>query len=157
MKHKTTSIFSILLLFVLMQSLPAIAQEPTEYGPEKGALIIAGGALRDQAIYDKFIELAGGPDAKFVIVPTAGGNRTREGEIRVFDEERVLQRWKERGLTNVTMLHTHDPKVADTEEFVKDLKEANAVWFNGGRQWNIVDSYANTRTYKEFHKVLERG
>jgi cyanophycinase len=27
----------------------------------------------------------------------------------------------------------------------------------GGRQWNIVDSYMNTLTYREFHKVLERG
>jgi cyanophycinase len=55
------------------------------------------------------------------------------------------------------MLHTHDPKVADTEEFVKPLREANAVWFDGGRQWNIVDSYMNTLTYREFHQVLERG
>jgi cyanophycinase len=55
------------------------------------------------------------------------------------------------------MLHTHDPKVADTEAFVKDLRDADAVWFNGGRQWNIVDSYVNTLTYREFHKVLERG
>ena len=55
------------------------------------------------------------------------------------------------------MLHTHDPKVADTEEFAKVLRTADAVWFNGGRQWNIVDSYANTLTYREFHKVLERG
>ena len=55
------------------------------------------------------------------------------------------------------MLHTDDPKIADTEEFVRPLREANAVWFDGGRQWNIVDSYANTLTYKEFHKVLERG
>ncbi len=31
------------------------------------------------------------------------------------------------------------------------------MWFNGGRQWNIVDSYAGTRTYDEFHRVLERG
>src|SRR6185436_7277243 len=58
---------------------------------------------------------------------------------------------------NVTMLHTHDPKVADTEAFVKALRQANAVWFEGGRQWNIVDSYMNTRTYREFHNVLERG
>ena len=50
-----------------------------------------------------------------------------------------------------------DPKVADTEEFAKVLRDADAVWFNGGRQWNIVDSYANTLTYREFHKVLERG
>ena len=55
------------------------------------------------------------------------------------------------------MLHTHDPKVADTEEFAKILRDANAVWFDGGRQWNIVDSYANTLTLREFHKVLERG
>jgi cyanophycinase len=55
------------------------------------------------------------------------------------------------------MLHTHDPAVADTEEFVAELKRATAVWFNGGRQWNIVDSYAGTLTYDEFHRVLERG
>jgi cyanophycinase len=55
------------------------------------------------------------------------------------------------------VLHTHDPKVADTEEFAKVLRDAKGVWFNGGRQWNIVDSYANTLTLREFHKVLERG
>jgi cyanophycinase len=55
------------------------------------------------------------------------------------------------------MLHTHDPTVADTERFVEHLKAADAVWFDGGRQWNIVDSYANTLTLKEFHRVLERG
>jgi len=37
------------------------------------------------------------------------------------------------------------------------LREADAVWFIGGRQWNIVDSYANTLAHREFHKVLERG
>ena len=53
------------------------------------------------------------------------------------------------------MLHTHDRRMADTEAFVQPLRTANAVWFNGGRQWNIVDSYMNTLTYKEFHKVLD--
>jgi cyanophycinase len=55
------------------------------------------------------------------------------------------------------MLHTHDAKVADTPEFVARLETATAVWFNGGRQWNIVDSYAGTRTYAGFHAVLGRG
>jgi hypothetical protein len=50
-----------------------------------------------------------------------------------------------------------DPKVADTEEFAKILRDANGVWFDGGRKWNIVVSYANTLTLREFHKVLERG
>ena len=146
------------LLVTLTFALNCPAAEPPEYGPVKGTLVIGGGALKeDSGIMKKFIELAGGPDAKFVIVPTAGGNKTTDGIVRVYKEEATVAEWKKRGLKHVTMLHTHDPKVADTEEFVKNLREADAVWFNGGRQWNIVDSYANTRTYREFHKVLERG
>jgi cyanophycinase len=131
---------------------------PTEYGPARGALVIVGGGnLEGTGILEKFIELAGGPDKKFIIVPTAGGNRNRDGALTTYVEETVVQSWVRRGVKNVKMLHTHDPTVADTEAFVKDLRDADAVWFNGGRQWNIVDSYANTRTYEEFHKVLERG
>lgn len=133
-------------------------QEPPEYGPANGTLvIIGGGSTNGTGIVERFIQSAGGPDAKFVIVPTAGGNKTANGQIRVYNEENVVASWKKRGLKNVKMLHTHDPKIADTEEFVQPLREANAVWFDGGRQWNIVDSYMNTLTYKEFHKVLERG
>ena len=133
-------------------------QAAPEYGPAKGTLVIVGGGSMDgTGIVEKFIELAGGPDKKFIIVPTAGGNRRQDGTFQEYTEENVVQSWIRRGVKNVKMLHTHDPKVADTEAFVKDLREANAVWFNGGRQWNIVDSFANTLTYREFHKVLERG
>jgi len=132
---------------------------PAEYGPAKGTLVIVGGGnLEGTGIQEKFIELAGGPNAKFIIVPTAGGNKNpKDGSLIVYKEENVIAPWLKRGLKNVKMLHTADPKVADTEAFVKDLRAANAVWFNGGRQWNIVDSYMNTLTLKEFYKVLERG
>jgi cyanophycinase len=136
----------------------AATQEAPEYGPAKGTLVIDGGSpINRTEIIEKFIELAGGRDAKFVIVPTAAGNKTAIGQIQVYNEEAVIAPWKKLGVKNVRMLHTHDPKVADTEEFVQPLREANAVWFGGGRQWNIVDSYMKTLTYKEFHKVLERG
>jgi len=137
----------------------ALAQETTpEYGPAQGTLVIAGGGtLAGSGIIEKFIQLAGGHDKKFVIVPTAGGNRNDDGSVRVFEGSQVLGRWLRIGIKNVKMLHTADPAVADTEEFVRDLKDADAVWFDGGRQWNIVDSYANTRTLTEFHRVLERG
>ncbi len=137
---------------------PVAPSGPPEYGPATGTLVIVGGGSTEgTGIVEKFIELAGGPDKKFIIVPTAGGNRRQDGTLQEYTEEQVVQSWVRRGIKNVKMLHTHDPKVADTEAFVKDLREANAVWFNGGRQWNIVDSYANTLTYREFHKVLERG
>src|SRR5450755_4673220 len=146
-----------LALAVLLIAGSAFAQE-TEYGPAKGTLVIQGGGS-DVAtgIVETFINKAGGLGAKIVVVPTAGGNKNQDGSIKVYKEDQVLAGWKKRGLTNVWMLHTHDPKVADTEEFAKILRDANGVWFDGGRQWNIVDSYANTLTLREFHKVLERG
>ena len=129
-----------------------------EYGPAKGTLVIQGGGSSEgTGIAETFILKAGGPNAKIVVVPTAGGNRNRDGSVIVYTEEKVLASWKKRGATNVHMLHTHDPKVADTEAFASMLRDASGLWFDGGRQWNIVDSYANTLTYREFHKVLERG
>ncbi len=152
----------IFLFTILLVALLAFAQPPTpetpEYGPAKGTLVIVGGGpTANTGIMEKFIELAGGLDAKIVVVPTAGGNKTPTGEIKAYKEEDVIASWKRRGVKNVRMLHTHDPKVADTEAFAAPLREANAVWFDGGRQWNIVDSYMNTLTYREFHNVLARG
>jgi cyanophycinase len=145
-------------LIVLLAAISIAGQEPPEYGPATGTLVIVGGGrLEGTGIIEKFIELAGGPDAHVVIVPTAAGNKNRDGTIKVYKEEQSIAPWLKRGLKNVRMLHTHDPKVADTEEFAKVLKNANAVWFDGGRQWNIVDSYMNTRTLKGFQNVLARG
>ena len=134
-----------------------LAQTP-EYGPERGFLVIQGGGSDvGTGIFETFINKAGGLGAKIVVVPTAGGNKNADGSIKVYKEEEVIAPWKKRGVMNVRMLHTHDPKVADTEEFAKVLRDADGVWFVGGRQWNIVDSYANTLTLREFHRVLERG
>jgi cyanophycinase len=145
-------------VLLLICSLPVFSQEIPEYGPAKGTLlIVGGGALEGTGIQEKFIELAGGKEKKFVIVPTAGGNRDTSGKLREYKEEDVIKSWKALGVTNVHMLHTADPKVANTSEFAEVLTNANAVWFNGGRQWNLVDSYAGTLTEREFDKVLERG
>jgi cyanophycinase len=150
--------FLRIALLSLICCLPAFSQETPEYGPAKGTLlIVGGGTLTGTGIQEKFIELAGGKDKKFVIVPTAGGNRDNDGKLREYKEEDVIKSWKALGVSNVHMLHTADPKVANTPEFAEVLTNANAVWFNGGRQWNIVDSYADTLTEREFEKVLDRG
>lgn len=158
MRESVRYVAAIAVWLFVVGPVRAGVQEATEYGPANGTLLIVGGGrLEGTGIYEKFIELAGGPDAKVIVVPTAGGNRRQDGSIREYKEEEVVASWLKRGVKNVRMLHTHDPKVADTEEFVRHLRQADAVWFNGGRQWNIVDSYANTLTYREFHRLLERG
>ena len=64
-----------------------------EYGPPNGTLFIAGGSTAGLPItlIDKFIELGGGVDGKFVIVPTANGNFDRTG-----DDKRCVCMWSRR-------------------------------------------------------------
>ncbi|MFT4606074.1 MAG: cyanophycinase [Rhodothermales bacterium] len=155
----TLATMKSLTAFFLLLSLLAGTALAQNYGPASGTLVIVGGgSMEGTGIMERFIELGGGAqEGRFVIVPTAGGNLDRSGNPRVFDEERVLRGWRDRGVMNVTMLHTHDSGVADSDAFIAPVEEATAVWFNGGRQWNIVDSYAGTQTYDAFHRVLERG
>ncbi len=149
---------TIRLTFTTLLLALGLAAQVPEYGPAKGALVIqGGGAAEGTGIMETFVNLAGGPNAKIIIIPTAGGNRDAKGALIKYEEDKIFSPWKKLGLTNVHMLHTADPKVADTEAFAKTLRDAKGVWFNGGRQWNCVDSYAGTLTLKEFRAVLERG
>ena len=131
------------LLFAL------IAQ--AQIGPARGSLVIVGGYLRDQAIIERFIELAGGPEESFVVIPTAGGQDH-------YDQYwRGVRQFKEAGAKKLTVLHTYDPKVADTDEFARPITEARGVWFSGGRQWRLADSYLNTKVHQALWDLLDRG
>jgi cyanophycinase len=145
---------SLVVALLLAAARPASAQIPISepvVGPANGSLVVIGGALRSPEIYQRFIELAGGPDAHLVMIPTAGGGEE-------YDEYyQGLNGWRDNGARNMTVLHTTDSAVADTEEFVEALKTADGVYFFGGRQWRLVDAYAGTRTEEELQKVLDRG
>ena len=78
MRNRIRHLLVLALAMGLSAQIPAAqvhAQQATEYGPANGTLVIAGGGLRDAAIFERFIELGGGAeDGRFIIVPTAGGN-----------------------------------------------------------------------------------
>jgi cyanophycinase len=143
MKQTTTVILTVVLAVTALGA--------QQVGPKSGALVIVGGAMRDPAIVMRFIELAGGTDAPLVIVPTAG-------EADSYDEYwSGLRQFRDNGAKNLTVLHTRDPKVADTETFVKPLTAARGVFFGGGRQWRLADAYLDTRVQRELQAVLDRG
>jgi cyanophycinase len=149
MKRKRLSAI-VLTLWLAEGSLvtPAFAQE---VGPSKGALVIIGGNMMDPAIMKKFLELAGGPDAPVVVIPTGSGEPA-------YDQYwSGLQTFKNAGATNLTVLHTDSRSEADSEAFVRPIQKARAVFLWGGRQWRLADSYLNTRTHKELHALLARG
>jgi cyanophycinase len=139
------------LLLITIHASPTRA-EP-EVGPARGTLVIVGGGEVVPPIAARFVALAGGPDSEFVVIPTASETdpvdlkRARDRFARTFGVE----------IENVTVLHTRDRAEADSEEFVAPLKQAGGVWYDGGRQWRLVDSYLNTRTQREIEAVLARG
>ena len=138
----------IVAIFLAVAANNAIA---TEVGPANGTLVVAGGGVTDPAIYERFVTLAGGPEAPIVVIPTAGTGETYG------DFWPGLQRLRDAGATRITVLHTRDRQEADGEEFVAPLRQARGVWFSGGRQWRLVDAYLGTRTVTEIRGVLERG
>ena len=118
-------------------------------GPDKGTLFIVGGGRMSDDLVERFIELAGGKDAPIVVIPTAAGAEKYD--------DRSIAFLKRRGATNVSILHTNDKEMANDDDFVEPIKKAKAVWFGGGRQWRLVDSYKGTKAEKEFWNVLKRG
>jgi cyanophycinase len=139
-----------LLAASLLPCSVALAQVP-RVGPIHGAVLVAGGGALGPEVLGRFVQLAGGPDALIVDVPTAGGDSIYPPD---WQGTRSL---KEAGARHVVVLHTTDRKLADTDSFAAILSKAGGVWFEGGRQWHLVDSYAGTKTEKAFHEVLARG
>ena len=119
---------------------------------EKGTLMIVGGGGMPTGLMGRFVEAAGGVDnAKLVYVPC-------EEADEVAEEQGMVSTWKRMGVKNATFVHTKDRLRANqAEDFLLPLKDATGIWFGGGRQWNLADSYYGTAAHRCMKEVLHRG
>lgn len=123
-------------------------------GPPNGSLILHGGGDISCCI-EVFRDLAGGPKATLIYIPTAFSDEQLADKRKAdLDHTYAARRF---GYNQAHVLHTRDRKKADQIEFVKPITDASAVWFTGGRQWRLADSYLHTRTHEELIRLLERG
>jgi cyanophycinase len=122
-------------------------------GPVRGAVIAAGGGRLDPEIYETFLDLAGGSDARIVLIPTAGT------EFGSQDGWTAIEELRRAGLPleRLEVLHTRSAAVADLEAFASPLDRATGVWFSGGRQHRLVDVYLDTETHRKLEALLVRG
>ena len=146
----TLSLAALLASSALAQS-PSPSVAPPEIGPARGTLVIVGGGLKSESILKRFLDLAGGPEANLVIIPTAGESDD------LADYAGDLRDLADAGARHVKVLHTRDRKVADSDAFIAPLREARGVWFPGGRHWRLADAYLGTRTQAALRDVLARG
>jgi cyanophycinase len=128
-----------------------VAAGPVRSGPA-GSLVIVGGGDLPTAIIDRFLELGGGPAARLVVITTASS--TAEWPLEQQPHQRL---WASRPLASLTVLHTRNPDIANSETFCRPLRSATAVWFVGGDQNQITRTYLGTRTETALHDVIRRG
>lgn len=112
----------------------AIAQSAANQN--SGIQIITSGVRISEEL---FIKLVGDPNAKVVFIPTAASLLRSDEHKLIWDpdkeenkiefREEMLRQFKR---NQIILLHTIDRRVADSEEFIKPLREAKAVWISGG-------------------------
>ena len=103
---------------------PAPAPSGRPAGPEKGTLLLC--SLNTNDVRARFLTLAGGADAKLVLVM----NRIPPGADLATAGASAARAW---GVRQVTVWHAEDRKTAEAEPFLTALRAATGVWLTGGR------------------------
>ncbi|MCB1089452.1 MAG: cyanophycinase, partial [Verrucomicrobiae bacterium] len=142
-----TNTMARLAFLLSLLLLPIASRAIADDAAPKGHLIIHGGGSMTRDVIDRFVELGGGLNGHLVYVPTS-----MEGE-----PDGIPTYLRPDAFGKTTILHTRDPKVADTDEFIAPLKTATAIWFSGGRQWRTMDAYLGTKAADAFRAVYLRG
>src|SRR2546423_8621517 len=143
----------------------ALLAQPSS-GPKKGALVITGGEF-GPGVIERFVALAGGPDANYVDIPTAASSiklpsgfiydppdtDTPAVSTAAFEQELA----KMFGVKRITVLHTRDRATANAASFVAPIKRAHGVWLSSGNAGRLASAYLDTLTERELASLLARG
>ncbi len=115
----------------LLFAAPPLAAAPAAV-PERprGHLVLIGGGGEPDAVWAKIFELAGGKDARLVVLPTAS-ERDETGP-------EYLAELAALGYTNTAWLPLKTAEDAARPEIVAALEEARAIFFSGGDQSRIT-------------------
>jgi cyanophycinase len=137
---------------VLLGPSPAAAAQAR---PAPGALVVVGGGGTPAEVISHAIELAGGVDARIVVLPQASATATAgESTVRMFEEagaRRVVNR-RFAGSPGTDELPGPWPTIEETAAAIRD---ADLIWFPGGGQGRLkrsLDDAGLTELIRERHR-----
>jgi cyanophycinase len=131
--------------------------EPTQSSAQqvsgRGPLLAIGGAedkLGKRSVLSEFVRLAGGPDARIAVVPTASslGNEI----VEVYDAL-----FRKIGAADVSCVRPESREEAEDPELVKRLAEATGIFMTGGNQLKLSAIVNGTAFGEEIKAAHERG
>ena len=150
MKNNYCFLITIVFLF---SSINVLAQS-TEWWPQNGTVILAGGNLSGSVAVDlekRLVSLAGGSKSKIVIIPSANPKFTSK------ELDDIKKHFESSGASQVNILNAKDKRMANTDSLAKILRSANGVFITGGQPMILENIYCGTLIEKELKTLLSRG
>jgi len=127
-------------LTVLLATLALIPDEgPFSSASTSGALIVAGGGSLPEELRPRALKMAGGTDAKILIVPWASA-RENAGSA-------TQKAWQKSGATQVSVISE------DTSEARNAIEQADLIWLVGGNQSRLMDAFRQ----RDLIKVIQKS
>ena len=117
----------------------------------RGTLVICGGGEISDEVLDEFVAAAGGEKAHIVVITTA----TDVPDSEEIEEE--MDYWRAQNLSRLTVLHTRSRETANVPAFATPLADATGIWFCGGNQSWLADTFLGTISEQMIHGVMQRG
>ncbi|MFN7965561.1 MAG: cyanophycinase [Acidobacteriota bacterium] len=134
-------------LVFLSVAVLAVAHASATHGD---LVLIGGGEVESTEAIRKIVELAGGPQAPIVILPTA----SEDPESLTWYTRRFVEGGN---ATNATTLALKTREDAARPEFVEAVRNARAIFFGGGDQVRLTDALLDTPVGDAIVAAFERG
>src|SRR5205807_1508221 len=142
-----------LMLAVMSPGIHAEDRHKTATPDERGTLILSGGAsTATKSIRQRFVDLAGGPDASFVVIHSNQDKLPADMVISPNDDAA-----RAFGVKKMIGLCTLKREIANSDAFVAPIRRASGVWITGGKPENLAPVYCNTLVQRELKALLDRG
>jgi cyanophycinase len=153
----------MVLAGMLAAALPALGQTTAAPEPGRGIAVAIGGALKfdNDAVWQRLVDLAGGPAARFAVFATAAGNPERSAA-------QIVEALKRRGAAAEAIPVAPRLPDADAKAAARDpalaarVLAATGVYFAGGAQERITaalldESGRPTPVLEAIWQVYRRG
>jgi cyanophycinase len=114
-----------------------------------GTLLVVGGGPLSEMIRHRFVELAGGKNARIVVIPAA-----------IVDDYAMTQyreSWMKYDVASVDVLQAESRTQADDPDFSRVLETATGVWLGGGQQTVLSGWYGRTLVETRLKDLLTRN
>lgn len=102
-----------------------------------GHLVLVGGGAKPPDALRRFVELAGGPRARIVVLPLASGDSRLAGA-------EYVEAFRALGVAHVDVVHVDDRRDATRAAYVAAARGATGFWFSGGDQLRVAGRLVGT-------------